>query len=201
LGGLNPRREALGSLKSLSGGAAGKRWWKAVHDALVTRLVLRRQTTDEAVGILVRRFPAVVSLEFKGDERRVLTDEGMRAVSSLTALTSLNLRCWEGGRWTLTGFRVPCQACDTQGGYAGDLREELQHAPQQLYLLYANPAKRAPFLAGSHGPRFGWKHVLSEQDQDLLQRGGGGIRRSLARTGRAQAETLRDALRTPPRRR
>ena len=39
--------------------------WKAVHDALVTRLVLRRQTTDEAMGILVRRFPAVVSLEMK----------------------------------------------------------------------------------------------------------------------------------------
>ena len=67
--------------------------WKAVHDALVTRLVLRRQTTDEAMGILVRRFPAVVSLEFKGEERRVLTDEGLRAVSSCTVLTSLNLRC------------------------------------------------------------------------------------------------------------
>jgi hypothetical protein len=35
--------------------------WKAVHDALVTRLVLRRQTTDEAMGMLVLRFPAVVS--------------------------------------------------------------------------------------------------------------------------------------------
>ena len=30
--------------------------WKAVHDALVTRLVLRRQTTDEAMGMLVLRF-------------------------------------------------------------------------------------------------------------------------------------------------
>jgi hypothetical protein len=38
--------------------------WKAVHDAPVTRLVLRRETTDEAVGILVRRFPAVASLEY-----------------------------------------------------------------------------------------------------------------------------------------
>ena len=66
--------------------------WKAVHDALVTRLVLRRQTTDEAVGMLVLRFPAVVSLEFKGEERRVLTDEGLRAVSSLRALTFFNLR-------------------------------------------------------------------------------------------------------------
>jgi hypothetical protein len=29
--------------------------WKAVYDALVTRLVLRRQTTDEAMGMLVLR--------------------------------------------------------------------------------------------------------------------------------------------------
>jgi len=59
----------------------------------VTRLMLRWQTTDQAMGILVLRFPAVVSLEFKGEERRVLTDEGLRAVSNLTALTFLNLRC------------------------------------------------------------------------------------------------------------
>ena len=45
------------------------------------------------MGILVRRFPAVVSLEVKGEERRVLTDKGLRAVSNLTALKSLNLRC------------------------------------------------------------------------------------------------------------
>ena len=54
--------------------------WKAVHDALVTRLVLRGQTTDDAVGILVRRFLAVASLEYKGGGWRVLTDEAMRAV-------------------------------------------------------------------------------------------------------------------------
>jgi hypothetical protein len=67
--------------------------WKAVHDAVVMRLVLRLQTTDEAVGMLARRFPAVVSLEFKriGDGWGVLTDQGLRAVSSLTSLTSLNL--------------------------------------------------------------------------------------------------------------
>ena len=53
--------------------------WKAVHDALVRRLVLRRQTTDEAVGMLVRSFPAVASLEVKGDywASAVLTDEGV----------------------------------------------------------------------------------------------------------------------------
>jgi hypothetical protein len=62
-----------------------------VHDALVRRLVLRRQTTDEAVGMLVRSFPAVVSLEVKW-VRSGLTDEAMRAVSSLPALKSLDLR-------------------------------------------------------------------------------------------------------------
>ena len=78
--------------------------WKAVHDALVMRLLLRRQTTDEAVGMLVRRFPAVASIEMKRDGAdepfplgmqvvmyTVLTDAGMRAVSSLPALTSLIL--------------------------------------------------------------------------------------------------------------
>jgi hypothetical protein len=65
--------------------------WKAVHDALVTRLVLTRQTTDEAMGMLVLRFPAVASLELNDTQRRCWTDEGMRAVSSCTALTLLNL--------------------------------------------------------------------------------------------------------------
>jgi hypothetical protein len=41
---------------------------KAVYDAPVRRLVLRWQTTDEAVGMLVLRFPAVVSLE-EGSEQ------------------------------------------------------------------------------------------------------------------------------------
>jgi hypothetical protein len=67
--------------------------WKAVYDALVTRLVLTRETTDDAMGMLVRRFPAVVSVEMKNrhGETLALTDEAMRAVSSLPALTSLNL--------------------------------------------------------------------------------------------------------------
>jgi hypothetical protein len=67
--------------------------WKAVHDALVTRLMLRPQTTDEAMGMLVLRFPAVVSIQMKGNEWRVLTDAALRAVSSLPALTSLDLTC------------------------------------------------------------------------------------------------------------
>jgi hypothetical protein len=43
------------------------------------------------VGMLVRRFPAVVSLEVKW-VRSVLTDEALRAVSTCTALMSLD-RC------------------------------------------------------------------------------------------------------------
>jgi hypothetical protein len=65
--------------------------WKAVHDAMVMRLVLSRQTTDEAMGMLVRSFPAVVSLEMKSGGLGVLTDEALRAVSSLPAITSLDL--------------------------------------------------------------------------------------------------------------
>ena len=67
--------------------------WQAVHDALVTRLVLSRDTTDEEGVMLVRRFPAVVSLEVKGDGWGVLTDKGMLAVSSLASLTFLDLSC------------------------------------------------------------------------------------------------------------
>jgi hypothetical protein len=69
--------------------------WKAVHDAMMKMLDLRLETTDEAMGMLARRFPAVVSLEFKyksgGAGCGVLTDQGMLAVSNLTGLTSLNL--------------------------------------------------------------------------------------------------------------
>jgi hypothetical protein len=71
--------------------------WKAVYDALVTRVVLRPRSTDTAIGMLVRRFPAVVSLELslelelKGGAGNGVTDEGMRAVSSLTSITSLDI--------------------------------------------------------------------------------------------------------------
>ena len=69
--------------------------WKAIHDALVKRLVLRPATTDEAMGMLVGRFPAVTSMQIKwtGEWAAALTDEGVRAVSNLRALTSLNIIC------------------------------------------------------------------------------------------------------------
>jgi hypothetical protein len=68
------------------------RGWRASHDALVTRLTVSWKTTDEGMWLLVRRFPAVVSVERKYDgSASHLTDKGLRAVSSLTGLTSLSL--------------------------------------------------------------------------------------------------------------
>jgi hypothetical protein len=81
--------------------------WKTVRDAMVRRLVLKRKATDKGMGVLVRRFPAMVSLEFKWvPGGHALTDKGLRALSSCTALTSLNLTwCYE-----LTDVR-DCAAC------------------------------------------------------------------------------------------
>jgi hypothetical protein len=86
------------ALGAFSGASAAVRLvcsrWKAVHDARVARLVLKRQTPDQAVDMLVRRFPAVVSIDFKGerDFPAEVSDEGVQAaVSNLPALTYFNL--------------------------------------------------------------------------------------------------------------
>jgi hypothetical protein len=66
--------------------------WRDSHDALVTRLTVSWKTTDEGMWLLVRRFPALVSVEREYDGRYSdLTNEALFAVSSLTGLTSLNL--------------------------------------------------------------------------------------------------------------
>jgi hypothetical protein len=78
--------------------------WKDAHDAAMTRVVLsQRISGDAAAAMAVRCLPAVASLGFKTNELvgesgrhgvavgTPLTDEGMRAVSSLTALTSLDI--------------------------------------------------------------------------------------------------------------
>jgi hypothetical protein len=90
-----PQEEGLGFSKATAVVRLVCAGWRAVYDALVMRLVIKRETTDEAVGMLVRRFPAVVSVQFKwpGYPGHVVTDEGMRTVCSLLpALTSLKLR-------------------------------------------------------------------------------------------------------------
>ena len=82
----------LGCMKTLAAVRLVCALWQAVHDAMVTRLVLRQWTTDAAIGMLVRRFPAVVLSEFKPPlESVALTDKGLRAVSSCTALVTLNV--------------------------------------------------------------------------------------------------------------
>jgi hypothetical protein len=93
VGPSKPQDGGLGFSQALAAVRLVCAGWKAVHDAMVTRLVLRRQTTDEAVGMLVRRFPAVVSVEVKGTggQTAAMTDEGVRSVSSLPALTFLDL--------------------------------------------------------------------------------------------------------------
>jgi hypothetical protein len=91
-----PQDGGLGFTQTLAAVRLVCAGWKAVHDAMVTRLLLRRETTDEAVGMLVRRFPTVVSLEIVGvpGQTAALTDKGLRAVSSLPSLTFLGLnRC------------------------------------------------------------------------------------------------------------
>jgi hypothetical protein len=89
--GRKPKDGGLGFSLTLAAVRLVCAGWQKIHDAMVTRLVLRPQTTDEAVGMLVQRFPAVVSLEVKGVGWGVLTDKGLRAVSSLASLTFLNL--------------------------------------------------------------------------------------------------------------
>ena len=56
-----PQDEGLGFFQATATMRLVCAAWKAVHDAMVKRLVLIRKTTDEAMGVLVRLFPAVVS--------------------------------------------------------------------------------------------------------------------------------------------
>jgi hypothetical protein len=74
--------------------------WKAVHDAMVRRMVLRRQTTDEAVGMhagaaLFRRWCRWRASEVS---EKALTDAALRAVSSLSVLSEHSLVTDEGMR-------------------------------------------------------------------------------------------------------
>ena len=93
-----PQEEGLGFSKATAVVREVCTGWQAVHDAMVTRLVFKRVMNDEAVGMLVRRFPAVASVQFMriGEcEGHEVTDEAVLAVCSLPALTSLNLtECW-----------------------------------------------------------------------------------------------------------
>jgi hypothetical protein len=116
-----PQAEGLGFSKAVAVVRPVCAGWQAVHDAAVRRLVFERHfMTDDAVGMLVRRFPAVASVQFTWvlypghyltdagvgtvcglraltaldlGYCREVTDVGVRAASSLRALTVLGLRC------------------------------------------------------------------------------------------------------------
>jgi hypothetical protein len=110
-----PQEEGLGFSKASAVVRQVCAGWQAVHDALVTRLVFKRRMTDEAVGMLVRRFPAVVSVQFlsgfmrPGPQWHEVTEEGVRAVcSSLPALTSLDLAYCR--KVTDEGVRAVCSS-------------------------------------------------------------------------------------------
>ena len=57
--------------------------WQAVYDALVRRLILRMETTDEAVGMLGRRFPAVTSVQVHERLWRHLRGDGRGRAGSV----------------------------------------------------------------------------------------------------------------------
>jgi len=89
-----PQEEGLGFSKATAVVREVCAGWQAVHDALVTRLVFKRRMNDEAVGMLVRRFPAVTSVEFEWVvyPSHEVTDAGVKEMCSLLpALTTLNL--------------------------------------------------------------------------------------------------------------
>jgi len=89
-----PHEEGLGFSKATAVVREVCAGWQGVHDALVTRLVFERRMNDEAVGMVVRRFPAVVSVQFKLIAWHEVTDEGVQEVCSLLpALKSLDLSC------------------------------------------------------------------------------------------------------------
>ena len=80
--------------------------WQAVHDAAVKRLVFSRTSThggerpgsvtDKAVAMLVRRFPALTSVQLMGEDSTFheVTDKAVLTVcSQLPALKTLELSC------------------------------------------------------------------------------------------------------------
>jgi hypothetical protein len=58
-----PHEGGLGFCKATASVSLVCAGWKAAHDALVMRLPVSHLITDEAMGVLVRRFPTVASVD------------------------------------------------------------------------------------------------------------------------------------------
>jgi hypothetical protein len=87
-----PQEEGLGFSQAVAVVRLVCPGWQAVHDALVKRLVFDKGiVSDEPVCMLVRRFPAVVSVQFaEVGWMHLMTDEAVRAVMSLPAHSLLS---------------------------------------------------------------------------------------------------------------
>ena len=65
------------------------RQWRAIHDAHCQWLILHNGVTKEGMHMLCGRLPALTWLKLAGIKS--LTEDGLRAVGGLTALTRLHL--------------------------------------------------------------------------------------------------------------
>jgi len=65
------------------------RQWRALHDAACTWLRVLNSVTDEGMHAMCGRLPALTWLKLAGVKS--LTEDGLRAVGGLTALTRLHL--------------------------------------------------------------------------------------------------------------
>lgn len=82
------------------------RRWRQEHDSSCPTVQARGRVTDERLQLLCGNFPSLATLNLDGHSAAV-TDEGMKAVSKLAALTSLNLRCYFAkGKVTSEGLRA-----------------------------------------------------------------------------------------------
>jgi hypothetical protein len=121
--------------------------------------VAETDATDAGAGVLVRRFPAVASLDLKCSCFNALTDEGMRAVSSLTALTPLDL-------WGCSKVMERGSAAASLGSRALpsllDRRCGLEGAAHTWRLVVTPSALRLEAKAGCCGPS-----SLSRHSSDL----------------------------------
>ena len=65
------------------------RQWRALHDAYCQRLYVPNGVTNEGMHVLCGRLPTLSLLSLR--EVTSLTEDGLRAVGGLTALTRLHL--------------------------------------------------------------------------------------------------------------
>jgi hypothetical protein len=104
---LKVLRDGLGWQRASSCAVRLVSWhWRHTHDSSCPTVQARGRVTDEHLQLLCGNFPSLATLSLDGYSAEV-TDEGMKAVSQLAALTSLNLPCYHAkGKVTSEGLRA-----------------------------------------------------------------------------------------------